>query len=73
MAKSDVSVREAAVRERIITRGPDDERVLMLKRLAEAVNRVLDCTEDVELHIDSRGRLAILQRIVVVRELWTRA
>lgn len=74
MAKSDISLRETiAVRERSITRQPTDLRLLKIRTLLEAANKLLANADDLEVQIDGDGRLVLLKRVVTIREVWTPA
>lgn len=72
MAKTELSLRETiAVRERSITRQPTDERLLKIRSLLDAANRLLASADDLEVQIDADGRLVLLKRVVTIREVWT--
>lgn len=74
MAKTELSLRETiAVRERSITRQPTDERLLKIRSLLDAANRLLASADDLEVQIDGDGRLVLLKRVVTIREVWTPA
>ena len=72
MAKTELSLRETiAVRERSVTRQPTDDRLLKIRALLEAANRLLENADDLEVQVGADGRLVLLKRVVTIREVWT--